>query len=82
MAQVIWFLIDGKQYRMAARGSGRTPDRSSPSCSDRYVLHLEESFGEIGDQRLTVMAGIMVMDELRLNCRSASRAWKARSTLR
>ena len=31
---------------------------------DRYVTHLKGSFGEIGDQRLTVMAGIMVMDEL------------------
>ncbi|HSX75592.1 MAG TPA: cell division protein ZapA, partial [Shinella sp.] len=31
---------------------------------DRYVSHLKDSFGEIGDQRLTVMAGIMVMDEL------------------
>jgi cell division protein ZapA len=31
---------------------------------DRYVSHLKESFGEIGDQRLTVMAGIMVTDEL------------------
>ncbi|MBN9069691.1 MAG: cell division protein ZapA [Rhizobiales bacterium] len=30
---------------------------------DRYVGHLKDSFGEIGDQRLTVMAGIMVMDE-------------------
>ena len=27
-------------------------------------MHLKDSFGEIGDQRLTVMAGIMVMDEL------------------
>ncbi len=31
---------------------------------DRYVAHLKDSFGEIGDQRVTVMAGIMVMDEL------------------
>jgi len=31
---------------------------------DQYVTHLKSSFGEIGDLRLTVMAGIMVMDEL------------------
>ncbi|EKF18737.1 hypothetical protein NA2_11155 [Nitratireductor pacificus pht-3B] len=31
---------------------------------DRYVMHLKGSFGEIGDHRLSVMAGIMVMDEL------------------
>ncbi len=30
---------------------------------DQYVTHLKSSFGEIGDLRLTVMAGIMVMDE-------------------
>ncbi|MBA8840105.1 cell division protein ZapA [Ochrobactrum sp. RH2CCR150] len=31
---------------------------------DQYVTHLKSSFGEIGDLRLTVMAGIMVMDEM------------------
>jgi len=31
---------------------------------DVYVSHLRGSFGEIGDQRLTVMAGVMVLDEL------------------
>ncbi len=31
---------------------------------DRYVGHLKGQFGEIGDLRITVMAGIMVMDEL------------------
>ena len=30
---------------------------------DGYVHHLKGSFGDIGDQRLVVMAGIMVMDE-------------------
>jgi cell division protein ZapA len=31
---------------------------------DRYVGHLKSQFGEIGDLRVTVMASIMVMDEL------------------
>ena len=31
---------------------------------DQYVGHLKAQFGEIGDLRITVMAGIMVMDEL------------------
>jgi cell division protein ZapA len=31
---------------------------------DRYVGHLKGQFGEIGDLRITVMAGIMVMDEI------------------
>ncbi len=31
---------------------------------DNYVNHLKGSFGEIGDQRLAIMAAIMVTDEL------------------
>lgn len=31
---------------------------------DKYVNQLKGSFGEIGDQRLTVMAGVMVTDEM------------------
>ena len=31
---------------------------------DNYVNQLKGSFGEIGDQRLTIMAGIMVTDEV------------------
>jgi cell division protein ZapA len=31
---------------------------------DRYVGHLKDQFGEIGDLRITVMAGIMIMDEI------------------
>ncbi len=31
---------------------------------DRTINQLKGSFGEIGDQRLTVMAGVMVTDEL------------------
>ena len=31
---------------------------------DRTIHQLKGSFGEIGDQRLTVMAGVMVTDEL------------------
>lgn len=31
---------------------------------DGYVNQLRGAFGEIGDQRLTVMAGVMVTDEL------------------
>ena len=31
---------------------------------DGYVDQLKGSFGEIGDQRLTVMAGIMITDEM------------------
>ena len=56
--------IDGKQYRMACDEGQEEHLVGLAERFDRYVSHLKESFGEIGDQRLTVMAGIMVMDEL------------------
>ena len=63
MAQVT-VTIDGKAYRMACDEGQEEHLIDLAQRFDRYVSHLKESFGEIGDQRLTVMAGIMVMDEL------------------
>ena len=63
MAQVT-VTIDGKQYRMACDPGQEEHLIDLAGRFDRYVTHLKTSFGEIGDQRLTVMAGIMVMDEL------------------
>ena len=63
MAQVT-VTIDGKQYRMACDEGQEEHLTDLAQRFDRYVTHLKESFGEIGDQRLTVMSGIMVMDEL------------------
>lgn len=56
--------IDGKAYRMACDEGQEEHLIELAQRFDRYVLHLKDSFGEIGDLRLTVMAGIMVMDEL------------------
>jgi cell division protein ZapA len=63
MAQVT-VTIDGKQYRMACDEGQEEHLIDLASRFDRYVAHLKENFGEIGDQRITVMSGIMVMDEL------------------
>ncbi len=63
MAQVTVY-IDGKAYRMACDEGQEEHLENLASKFDKYVAHLKASFGEIGDQRLTVMAGIMVMDEL------------------
>ena len=63
MAQVT-VTIDGKAYRMACDEGQEEHLIDLAQRFDRYVTHLKDSFGEIGDQRLTVMAGIMVMDEL------------------
>jgi cell division protein ZapA len=56
--------IDGKSYRMACDPGQEEHLKDLATRFDRYVGHLKGSFGEIGDLRLTVMAGIMVMDEL------------------
>lgn len=56
--------IDDKSYRMACEDGQEQHLQDLATKFDRYVSHLRSQFGEIGDQRLTVMAGIMVMDEL------------------
>ncbi|MGF9692129.1 MULTISPECIES: cell division protein ZapA [unclassified Rhizobium] len=63
MAQVT-VTIDGKAYRMACEEGQQGHLEDLASQFDRYVGHLKSQFGEIGDLRVTVMAGIMVMDEL------------------
>ncbi len=56
--------INGKTYRMACDEGQEAHLIELASKFDQYVEHLKGSFGEIGDQRLTVMAGVMVIDEL------------------
>lgn len=63
MAQVT-VTIDGKNFRMACEAGQEEHLVALAGRFDRYIGHLKESFGAIGDQRLTVMAGIMIMDEL------------------
>ncbi len=63
MAQVT-VMIDGKAYRMACEEGQEGHLTELAARFDRYVGHLKSQFGEIGDLRLTVMSGIMVMDEL------------------
>jgi cell division protein ZapA len=63
MAQVT-ITIDNKQYRMACDEGQEEHLMEMGHRFDRYVTYLKGSFGEIGDQRLTIMASIMVMDEL------------------
>lgn len=56
--------IDGKTYRMACNEGQEEHLTGLASKLDQYIAHLKSSFGEIGDHRLSVMAGIMVMDEM------------------
>ncbi len=56
--------IDGKKYRMACEEGQEQHLLTLAERFNRTVLQLKGSFGEIGDNRLIVMAGIAVMDEL------------------
>ena len=56
--------IDGKDYRMDCEEGQEAHLEGLEQNFDRYVGHLKSQFGEIGDLRLTVMAAIMIMDEL------------------
>ncbi len=71
MAQVT-VTIDGKAYRMACEEGQEQHLEQLASRFDRYVGHLKGQFGEIGDLRLTVMASIMIMDELLENERKVA----------
>ncbi len=56
--------INGRKYRMACEEG---QEAHLLGLADRFNGHIEGfkgTFGEIGDNRLTVMAGIAVLDEL------------------
>ena len=63
MAQVT-VTIAGKTYRMACDDGQEEHLFGLARRLDTILADIRNVFGEIGDQRLTVMAGIMVMDEL------------------
>ncbi|MCF6302569.1 MAG: cell division protein ZapA [Devosiaceae bacterium] len=56
--------INGRKFRMACEDD---QEAHLTALAERFNTHVEQfkgSFGEIGDNRLTVMAGIAVLDEL------------------
>ncbi len=56
--------INGRVYRMACEGGQEAHLQGLALKLDGLIEQLRGSFGEIGDQRLTVMAAIMAMDEM------------------
>lgn len=62
MAQVT-VTIDGKQFRMACEDGQERHLEGLAGHIDGRIKMMRESFGEIGDLRLTVMAALMVADE-------------------
>ena len=56
--------INGRKYRMACEDGQEAHLLGLAERFNRHVDAFKGDFGEIGDTRLTVMAGIAVMDEL------------------
>ena len=63
MAQVT-VTVAGRRYRMACDDGEEERLEALGERFDAAVTELRESFGEIGDQRLTVMAGILMTERL------------------
>tara|TARA_R110002020_G_scaffold27440_5_gene88433 strand:- start:65 stop:442 length:378 start_codon:yes stop_codon:yes gene_type:complete len=56
--------INGRKYRMACEEGQQQHLIGLAERFDAHVEQLKGAVGEIGDNRLTVMAGIAVVDEL------------------
>jgi cell division protein ZapA len=56
--------IAGRQFRLACEDGQEDHLQSLARDIDRRIEGLRKQFGEIGDTRLTVMAALMVADEL------------------
>jgi cell division protein ZapA len=56
--------INGRQYRMACEEGQETRLLRLAEILETRVASLRGKFGEIGDQRLTVMAALTIADEL------------------
>lgn len=56
--------INGRKYRMACEEGQQSRLLGLAERFNQHVERLKGAVGEIGDNRLTVMAGIAVLDEL------------------
>jgi len=56
--------IAGRQYRLACEDGQEDHLLALAKDLDQRIVDLRAKFGEIGDTRLTVMAALMVADEL------------------
>ncbi|MER0237600.1 cell division protein ZapA [Fulvimarina sp. MAC8] len=63
MPQVV-VTIDGKTYRMACGPGEEDHLHDLASGIEEKIQGLKDGVGQIGDQRLTIMAAIMTADEL------------------
>ena len=65
--------IAGRNYRMACDEGQEEHLRNLSQMLDGKIEDIRSSFGEIGDMRLTVMAAIMLADEIAENQRRIAR---------
>ncbi|MCK5931102.1 cell division protein ZapA [Fulvimarina manganoxydans] len=63
MPQVV-VTIDGKTYRMACGPGEEEHLQGLAADIEGKIASLKDDVGQIGDQRLTIMAAIMTADEL------------------
>src|SRR5262249_46368299 len=56
--------IAGRQYRLACEDGQEEHLQSLANDIEKLIIDLRRKFGEIGDTRLTVMAALMLADEL------------------
>lgn len=56
--------INGRKFRMACEDGQETHLSGLAARFNSYIDEYKGAFGEIGDTRLTVMAGIAVVDQL------------------
>jgi cell division protein ZapA len=63
MAQVS-VTIDNRKYRVACNEGEEARLQQLASIIDGKIVELRASFGEIGDQRLVVMAALTIADSL------------------
>lgn len=60
----VTIIVNGRSYRMACDDGEEEHLEQLGVRLDQAISELREAFGEIGDQRLTVMAAILMTDRL------------------
>jgi cell division protein ZapA len=77
MAQVS-VTIDGRKYRLACSEGEEARLESLAGLIDDKIGEMRKAFGEIGDQRLVIMAALTIADSL-TEARDAAAAERKRS---
>jgi cell division protein ZapA len=70
--------IDGRKYRLACNEGEEARLESLAGLIDEKIGEMRSSFGEIGDQRLVIMAALTIADNL-TEAREAAEAERNRS---